>query len=347
MKKRATIRDVAKKAGVSITTVSFVLKGTGRVSQETIRRVWDCVNELGYTPNPYVNKILNRENFEHKKTNLLMRVFFHPSDAALKESVLNHYIGNFETACAKFDYSGTSYAYRDILGFRSQLLLNDLVDGVVLGLPHKGILELVRNRVPCVLTGINADPSLVAMPVIHSDFEKAFSRIFSAFAAKNITGGLAVFRGYGEQSLDDSLCHDYSIEYLKRPAEKYHIPFRKEHLFNVETDAKNNRAKLEKIAEKAFHLIREEGVRFIALHLITSLTALKELLEKKGIRFPEEAILLGVNDLPSNTEGVVEVIHDLPALMEKAVEVLLRRIEGKEKENKKYWIECKVDLDNI
>lgn len=347
MKERASIRDVAKMAGVSITTVSFVLKGIGRVSQDTIRRVWDCVNELGYTPNPYVNKILNKENFEHKKTNLLMRVFFHPSDVVVNNTVLNNYIGSFETACAKYDYSGTSYAYRDVLGFRSKLLLNDLVDGVVLGLPHKNILEVVRKRVPCVLTGVDADPDVVSMPVIHFDYENAFNRIFSAFAKKNMTGSLAIFRGFGELSLDDSLVHDYSIEYLKRPAEKNKIPFRKSHLFNVEADAKNNATKLEEIADKAFHLIRKEGVRFIALHLITSLPELKILLEKRGIRFPEEAVLLGVNHVSSNSTGIVEAVHDVPALMEKAVEVLLRCMDGKEKKNKKYWVECKTDVDNI
>lgn len=45
-----TIRDVAKKAGVSITAVSQILHGKGRFSQETKDLVKQTVEELGYIP---------------------------------------------------------------------------------------------------------------------------------------------------------------------------------------------------------------------------------------------------------------------------------------------------------
>lgn len=45
-----TIRDVAKKAGVSITAVSQILHGKGRFSQETKDLVKRTVDELGYIP---------------------------------------------------------------------------------------------------------------------------------------------------------------------------------------------------------------------------------------------------------------------------------------------------------
>lgn len=47
----ATIRDVAKNAGVSIASVSAVLNESGRVSEETRRRVWAVVEAVGYSPN--------------------------------------------------------------------------------------------------------------------------------------------------------------------------------------------------------------------------------------------------------------------------------------------------------
>lgn len=52
--KRVTSRQVAKKAGVSQTTVSFVLNGlaaTNNISDETAQRVADAAQELGYVPN--------------------------------------------------------------------------------------------------------------------------------------------------------------------------------------------------------------------------------------------------------------------------------------------------------
>lgn len=48
----ATIRDVAKKAGVSISTVSRVLNGRNMISDEKKQQVWDAVNSLNYTPKP-------------------------------------------------------------------------------------------------------------------------------------------------------------------------------------------------------------------------------------------------------------------------------------------------------
>jgi LacI family transcriptional regulator len=46
----ATIKDVARVAGVSIATVSATLNGTARVSETRSRRVWQAVESLGYTP---------------------------------------------------------------------------------------------------------------------------------------------------------------------------------------------------------------------------------------------------------------------------------------------------------
>lgn len=48
---RPTIRDVAKLAGVSTATVSYVLNNSGSVSEETSQRVRDCVEEIGYRAN--------------------------------------------------------------------------------------------------------------------------------------------------------------------------------------------------------------------------------------------------------------------------------------------------------
>jgi LacI family transcriptional regulator len=53
----ATIRDVAKLARVSISTVSLALNGSGPVSSETYRRIWDAAKKVGYTPNPLAQSL--------------------------------------------------------------------------------------------------------------------------------------------------------------------------------------------------------------------------------------------------------------------------------------------------
>jgi len=53
----ATIRDVAKKAGVGLGTVSRVLNQSPQVSSSTRQRVLDVIEELDYSPNPIARRL--------------------------------------------------------------------------------------------------------------------------------------------------------------------------------------------------------------------------------------------------------------------------------------------------
>jgi len=52
MARKPTIRDVAKKAGLSLSTVSLVLNKKGYVSEQTKQRVLGIIKELNYHPQP-------------------------------------------------------------------------------------------------------------------------------------------------------------------------------------------------------------------------------------------------------------------------------------------------------
>ena len=47
----ATLKDVAKDAGVSIATVSYCLTGSRQVKPETKARIMDSIEKLKYIPN--------------------------------------------------------------------------------------------------------------------------------------------------------------------------------------------------------------------------------------------------------------------------------------------------------
>ncbi|MCX7657591.1 MAG: LacI family transcriptional regulator [Oscillospiraceae bacterium] len=51
MDKRITIRDIAKKAGVSVATVSNVINGVNKASDGTKKLVLQTIKEMGYQPN--------------------------------------------------------------------------------------------------------------------------------------------------------------------------------------------------------------------------------------------------------------------------------------------------------
>jgi LacI family transcriptional regulator len=63
MSKKASISDVAKRAGVSRTTVSYVLNNvtTIRISEATRQRVLDAVQELDYHPNAIARSLARKQ----------------------------------------------------------------------------------------------------------------------------------------------------------------------------------------------------------------------------------------------------------------------------------------------
>nr|WP_276508888.1 LacI family DNA-binding transcriptional regulator [Sphingomonas insulae] len=61
--RRATITDVAKRAGVSKKTVSRVINREPRVTQSTIERVNTAIRELRFSPNPQARSLALGRSF--------------------------------------------------------------------------------------------------------------------------------------------------------------------------------------------------------------------------------------------------------------------------------------------
>ena len=56
------IKDVAQRAGVSVTTVSHALNGRGRISPQTRKRVNEIAEQLGYHPNATARNLAGRRS---------------------------------------------------------------------------------------------------------------------------------------------------------------------------------------------------------------------------------------------------------------------------------------------
>lgn len=63
-KHRITIKDVGRAAGVSVATVSKALNGTGMLTDETIQRVIDAADRLGYRPNRAAQGLVGGRSFQ-------------------------------------------------------------------------------------------------------------------------------------------------------------------------------------------------------------------------------------------------------------------------------------------
>lgn len=341
--KKANIRDVARVAGVSITTTSQILKGVGRYSDDTIKKVWKVVNELNYTPNPYVQKIFAGENAQRKEHRLLMRITHCPFNAGFfnpdgHEPLRMFY---FEHACQENDYAGTNYIYRHVHGFRSHLLLNDMVDGVVLGVAGRDIIANIRSRIPAVLTDINVTPERVGLPVVNADLIGGYSHALQVMQKAGIKGKMAVVYGTNAEMEQHSIMGTGDIaSKMFRATEQCGINIEQKHRIKLDITAETDETIREQLADRLVEMIRHEKVKIIGIRNICSLKALTNSLKKRGIRLPEDAVLLCVAEMPVMERGIAAVTYDWEKMMETAVHVLIREIRSKEKNVCEHIVPC-------
>ncbi len=60
MAKPITMQDIAKRAGVTKTTVSLALRGDARISAKTRERIEELARDMGYRPNPLVSSLMTQ-----------------------------------------------------------------------------------------------------------------------------------------------------------------------------------------------------------------------------------------------------------------------------------------------
>lgn len=58
----ATLKDVAKKAGLTVSTVSRILNNRGYISDDARKRVYDAIKELDYHPNEVARALQNKRS---------------------------------------------------------------------------------------------------------------------------------------------------------------------------------------------------------------------------------------------------------------------------------------------
>ncbi len=87
----ATIRDVAKMAKVSISTVSVALKDGSQVTPETLKRITDAAELAGYTPNPLAQSLkAGRSRLIGVVVGSLQNPWFGELMAGIEETAVKH-----------------------------------------------------------------------------------------------------------------------------------------------------------------------------------------------------------------------------------------------------------------
>lgn len=137
-----TLADIAKLAGVSLTTVSRVLNDRGYLSQATKDRVAEAIRELGYRPNQMARAL-------HKKSTQTIGLivptvalpFFGELAVEIENALAEH--GYRILICNSL---GRADRERDYLN----LLVGNRVDGIISGAHNENLEEYHSIRMPLV-----------------------------------------------------------------------------------------------------------------------------------------------------------------------------------------------------
>ncbi|MCX7710204.1 MAG: LacI family transcriptional regulator [Clostridia bacterium] len=148
--RKATIKDVAKHAGVSTATVSYVLNGVeGKVSQETVEKIYKAIKELNYIQN------FSAVSLVKKKSRLLGVIIPQTEDCKqllLENPFYSEMISGIELKAREMGYhiilSGVDkgQSYLDVSVQR------DLDGAIIMGIYQERFYEELKNvKIPIVL----------------------------------------------------------------------------------------------------------------------------------------------------------------------------------------------------
>lgn len=166
-KKRVTLRDVARQAGVSPTAVSFAYNAPHQLSQATRERILETANELGYQPHPVARTLATG------RTDTIGIVMPTGLDWILHDPLFSLILGEIGTVC---DEEKMRILIVPATGDVSPGMLSTIaVDGFVLFSIHRdhplGKAVEKTNR-PLVM--INGDEHLAAPMFNVDDFRGAY-----------------------------------------------------------------------------------------------------------------------------------------------------------------------------
>ena len=209
---RTTINDIANRAGVSKTTVSFAFNSPSKISKETCVRIMDIARELGYVPDPVARTLAMRAT---GSIGLLL-------PQPIQEVFRNPYIGEIMRGVGVVcDREGLSLQL-------TRTIRNATVDGIItLGIgPGMSVLELFRQRgLPFVSIDSGAGDDFVNVGI---DDEKASEKLMdmvlaaghrdiAVFALKNVS--------LAESGDHFSLINDRRLKGFSRSLARYGLSF--------------------------------------------------------------------------------------------------------------------------
>jgi LacI family sucrose operon transcriptional repressor len=322
----ASIKDVAKKAGVGVGTVSRMINESGYVSEETRAKIELAMQELDYTPNELAR------NLYRKRSGIIAVLvpnvsypFFSEFVHATEEEL--HKAGYKMMLCETSREQSFELEYLD-------MLRRQIVDGVITGVHTLDIKEYLNMRKPIVAIDRYIGKHI---PVVSSD-HKAGGRLAAETLIANGCKKVLHFRG---STKIDSPYHERHYEFERVMAEN-----------NVETkcyvlewnrfDEDYRRQVIEEIFENEFDFDGVFGVDMLAIEVMNEAI-------RRHIKVPKDLKFVSYDG--SFVTEIVEpkmttVVQPVDVLAHECVELLGKLIDGKKYTQKHIMVDVSLRKGN-
>lgn len=228
-----TIRDVAKAAGVSTATVSYVLNNSRQVSEATRRRVIEAAQRLGYRAN------ITARNLQASETRLLGYTW-RPTPPDQFNPILDQFLNAIAQAAARHEYHILTFPTTSIEeenAIYREMVLTGQVDGFVLSntnLDDPRVRTLLDIGFPFVAFGrsnpewdfpwVDVDGTYGVLVATHHLLERGHRRIGClAWPEASLTGQYRL-EGYREAMTDAGLT--VAPEWVRRTENTYEDAYR-------------------------------------------------------------------------------------------------------------------------
>lgn len=319
---RVKIKDIAEKANVSTTAVSFAFNNPARLSESTVRHILNIADEMGYIPNPLAR------NLSTGRTGAVGLLVPQPIPDIIRNPFMPEFIEGIGEVCTRESLS--LMLVPPLKGSMERAIVNAAVDGfLTLGLEEsKSTMVVLRQRgVPFVTVdsdpiegapAINVDDEGGARAAMHAVVEAGHRDIVILAIRSGKKGRYREYVGTLRSRMNG---------YLSALAEfGLKLDSRKVRLLECVSTEKGGEAGFQKLWNSSF---RPTAV--VAMSDIIAIGAMKAA-RQIGLRVPEDISFVGFDDIPLAelvTPGLTTVAQPRREKGRLATELLVDTIAGR------------------
>jgi LacI family transcriptional regulator len=320
----ATIKDIARVAGVSVTTVSRALNGYSDVNENTRQKIIEIAKQLNYSPNTLARSLVMNKS---KTIGLLVSGLKRESskDNFTFEVLagVNQYVGETDYDMILFSTNSTKQREKTY----TQLCRERRVDGAILQgirIDDPYLQEVVESDIPCVLIDIPIESETVGYVTTDNVLgaKKAVQHLID-IGHKNI----AMVNGYEFAFVSQKRLEGYRQALLEA-----NLPF----CTHWVVDGKFE----EEIAEEKALKLLKQYPEITAFFCASDLMALGVInaVKKLDKSVPEDIAVIGYDDIflaSYSTPALSTVAQNIFAMGYEAAKLLIEMLEGKAKSHVK------------